>query len=598
MRNIDQLANWAYDFFYQRNHTEYTMGTVAVRDLVPENVKLPPEEVGEVINAVFNTDIEMVGRMDSVHLLKRTSPLSLNIFLRMADKADAKDLHSQANMNSVIAYLLSDMLIKGLTKHILLGLLNMDIHVKDIAMFLERFPELADMATKRSKLVHASITERFFKMTTLEEALGGAAEWTDDDFRVLFFQVLHTLAVIQHKYPTFRHNRLLPKFLHCYIKDRRVGDKPSVYLLGKVQFEVPSNGIDIKMYHFDNANIAGQWENADLVDEQKPGNRSYDCLTFLEAVNQQLGGAFPEATKMFVDEMLALDRNTEVVVPANLIMNHNYFSSLRNNMLNNNIMRKSRAVTDSETTATSSESEEMVVGRRTLKVSKFKPARATKSETETESETEEIITEEESSSSSSSESPRKRDPTASDLPDTLEDVTTEEVPKKQQQEVPKPQEKPKLQINELGAALGITRDFLRNVPTNTDPRIMSPRSMPHGAVDMTASPEHMMPQLSDFQLSGLPTMQGMNGIMPGMGMPSMGMPGMGMPGMVPSAMPGMGMPGMVPSAMPSMGMPGMGMPGMVPSAMPGMGMPGMGMPMMGGGSNVFRIDDPPFFFGQ
>ena len=58
-------------------------------------------------------------------------------------------------------------------------------------------------------MLSVEIREHFFKMDSLQNIMNDPSiEILDNDIKVLIFQVLHTLAVIQERYPTFRHNNL------------------------------------------------------------------------------------------------------------------------------------------------------------------------------------------------------------------------------------------------------------------------------------------------------------------------------------------------------------------------------------------------------
>jgi hypothetical protein len=53
--------------------------------------------------------------------------------------------------------------------------------------------------------------------------------WKSKDYIALIFQIIHTLAVIQNKYPNFRHNNLNIKHMDGYIKN--VSSSTSTYCI-------------------------------------------------------------------------------------------------------------------------------------------------------------------------------------------------------------------------------------------------------------------------------------------------------------------------------------------------------------------------------
>ena len=82
-------------------------------------------------------------------------------------------------------------------------------------------------------------------------------------WKTFFFQILSVLAVIQAKYPTFRHNDLKANNILVHkIDDRDPGQRFKYYIVPDT-YSVPSTGYIIKIWDFDFACIPG------LVDNQK-----------------------------------------------------------------------------------------------------------------------------------------------------------------------------------------------------------------------------------------------------------------------------------------------------------------------------------------
>jgi hypothetical protein len=84
-------------------------------------------------------------------------------------------------MNKVISFLLSDFATKGLTKHILLPIMNIDIRVKHLLPFLEKYPELENLTTNSDKTLSICITERFYKIMSL------------DEYPTIFYQIIYQI---------------------------------------------------------------------------------------------------------------------------------------------------------------------------------------------------------------------------------------------------------------------------------------------------------------------------------------------------------------------------------------------------------------------
>jgi hypothetical protein len=558
--NIDNRAELIYDYIYNHNEKKYKKESISLQNINKDVIKLSDSKYW--INNILNNNISFIRNINNIFIFKRNNNLPLNILLYPLDDINLDNLHSQNNMNAVMSYILSELSINNKTRHLLLNILNIDIDSNDIKQFLIKFPEIDVSNLLKYKKIGLSVTEHFFKMKTLDVVLK-ENKFTDEKYKVLFFQILHTLSVIQKEYPEFRHNQLHPNKIYCYFKN-----KQNSYSFENIIFNVPDIGFDIKLYHYDKSIIYSRWDNQDLTDNEKVINKSYDWLTFINTLDIK---NLPPITKSFVNEMLKLNINKESVIPINLILSHNYFNSLKKNISNNNIMKHI------DTTSMSSDSNSnletsFLKGIREIKLNKLNifPNNIKKS-----------------SKRSTKKSSKKK---SRNYIDSLDAISLDSADIKEIYN-------DKRYLNKID--INTNRNYGMNGMNSMPQMGMDPgmsMGMPQMGMPQMGMPQMGMPQMGmDPGMSmgmpqmGMPQMgmdPGMSMGMPQMGMPQMGMdPGMGMPqmGMPQMGMdPGMGMPQM---GMPQMGMdPGMGMPqmGMPQMGMPQMGMdPGMGMPQMG-----------------
>jgi len=545
--NIDERARIIYDYIYNHNQKNYKKYFISLQNINKDVVKVSDSKFW--INNILNNNINFINKVNNVYLFKRNSNnLSMNIFLYPLDETNLDNLHSQNNMNAVMSYILSELSINHKTRHLLLNLLNIDIDVNDIKNFLIKFPE-ADSLLKYKK-IGMSVTEHFFKIKTLAEVLKDNA-FTDEKYQVLFFQILHTLAVIQKEYPEFRHNQLHPDKIYCYFKN-----KQNNYSFENIIFNVPDIGFDIKLYHYDKSNIYSRWDNQDLTDKEKIVNKSYDWLSFINTLDNK---KLPPKTKEFVDEMLKLNKNKESVIPINLILSHNYFNSLRKNISNNNNIMKDK-IKHTDTTTLSSDSDDVKTvfkGVREIKLNRLKQVSKKKASKKTSKRSSKKTSKRSSKKASKRSSKNKK---SNDVRvDSLDDITINSDEFKEIYNYKNNKNNSKsLNINNLGAALGIDSNYFNKM------------GMPGMDMNQMGMPGMGMPQM-DMNQMGMPQMD-----MNKMGMPQMGMAQRGMPQM---DMAQMGMPQM---DMAQMGMPQMGMPQMDMAQMGMPQMPQMGMNQSGG----------------
>jgi serine/threonine protein kinase len=103
---------------------------------------------------------------------------------------------------------------------------------------------LSEWANKGDLLDY--VRNNYKKMTTLE-------------WKVIFFQIISVLAIIQYTFPSFRHNDMKANniLLHEISKEK----KQHTYHVCKKKYEIPNIGLSIKLWDFDFACIPGIVDN-------------------------------------------------------------------------------------------------------------------------------------------------------------------------------------------------------------------------------------------------------------------------------------------------------------------------------------------------
>lgn len=191
--------------------------------------------------------------------------------------------------------------------------------------------------------------------------------FTSLDWKVFFFQIISTLAVIQSKYPSFKHNDLKANniLIHEIAKQRKYFG----YTVLKQRYHVPNIGFRLKLWDFDFASIKDVIENikvnskwATCYNISNETNRYYDIHYFFNTLIKN--GFYPEFmssqnkaedAKAFVNRIVPRKYqrgdlvhkkgrilvNDEYLTPAD-ILKDKYFDEFRknNNTRENNIRKK------------------------------------------------------------------------------------------------------------------------------------------------------------------------------------------------------------------------------------------------------------------
>lgn len=118
-------------------------------------------------------------------------------------------------------------------------------------------------------------------------------------WRIILFQVISVLAVIQAKYPGFRHNDMKANNILIHNIDKSQDNKKFIYKINNEIYNVPNIGIQIKLWDFDfacipnliyNSKVDAEWTNKINVKAEK--NRYYDIHYFINTLTKK--GFFPE----------------------------------------------------------------------------------------------------------------------------------------------------------------------------------------------------------------------------------------------------------------------------------------------------------------
>ena len=259
--NIDARILLAYQYYYEKNDNMcYNIKQVNVNDAKnPDNIKYQPtnEKMNNIINQLFNTDIKYIGKKGQKYIYERYGLYNVDVSISLY--VDDLDDINQSNNGEIMHFLLSDFLTYKQTKHIIIPIINLDIPLSSIRNFLNKTQndDIKKLLNNNDdKILKINITEHFFKKKTLHDALSDELlkSWSDLDFKILIFQLIHTLSLICTKYPNFAHNNLILKHINCYITTRNEKIFHE-YEFNNKKFKWHNIGIDLRLDNFDDASL-------------------------------------------------------------------------------------------------------------------------------------------------------------------------------------------------------------------------------------------------------------------------------------------------------------------------------------------------------
>jgi len=206
------------------------------------------------------------------------------------------------NAEILMLKLLSEFVLNGQTPHIVLPIGSFNTNIAP-------FVKLAKTYTESKKF--DSFLEKYHKNEYFNDVSILISEWANGgelleyikdnyktmkvkEWRVIFFQILSVLAVIQKKYPAFRHNDLKPNNILVQISELNNKNLKFRYVINGFEYYVPNIGVQIKLWDFDFACIPGIIENSkvdaewtDKINIKPEQNRYYDVHYFFNTLTRK-----------------------------------------------------------------------------------------------------------------------------------------------------------------------------------------------------------------------------------------------------------------------------------------------------------------------
>lgn len=351
MYNLENKINILYDFIYNLNTVDcFSLEKITPGNIIIDDIKIPlidnnkdNKQDIEIYNNyktdILNTRFKITSFNNDTKqiILKRYSdnyPVSIKVNFYKYNDTKINSLDTEINNDSLLSYLLSELVLNKQTIHLLLPIINFDILFTDIEHIIKTDDcyekiKLALNNNEFSNICCLQIREQFFKIMILEEYISK----NQCSHKGLIFQIVHTLAVLQTNYPGFRHNNLLLKNIVIYVK--KENNEYTVYnnfnKKSNEKFYVPNLGFDIKITNFENTiipNVYGKFniKNPNIKFADQP-NSYYDIYIFLNDLINNIGDQLLDKTSCNAETLEFLNK----IIPPHLRDN-----TQKNNKFNKN----------------------------------------------------------------------------------------------------------------------------------------------------------------------------------------------------------------------------------------------------------------------
>ena len=304
---------------------------------------------------------------DGTNDLRKSYAVKIVAYPKKENYGDMYNIKRPENAELMMIKLLSQFVRKSETPHIVLPIATFNTSIKPFLLLA------------KSNLVESKKFDQFLEKYQNGEYYQNVSvlisEWANGGdlldylrkhyksfkirhWRTIFYQFLSVLAIIQAKYPAFRHNDMKANNLLINLID--MSKKKYKYIINGQSYIVPNIGFQIKLWDFDfacipklvnNSKVDAEWTNKINITPHQ--NRYYDIHYFFNTLSRK--GFFPEfwtepeipeKVKEFVNRVIPekyksgklvsekgrILINDEYLIPDEILKNDLFFKVMRENI--------------------------------------------------------------------------------------------------------------------------------------------------------------------------------------------------------------------------------------------------------------------------
>ena len=239
---------------------------------------------------------------------KKPYAVKIVAYPKKENYGDMYNIKRPENTELLMIRLLSYFVINKQTPHIVLPITTFNTSIKPFLNLTKsnivnnkKFEQFVEKYEKGEYYQNVSIlvSEWANGGDLLDYLRNNYKKMTTKHWRTILFQIFSVLAIIQGKYPTFRHNDMKANNILIHNIDIDEENKKYLYKINNQTYIVPNIGFQIKLWDFDfacipnivdNSKVSAEWTNKINVTPEQ--NRYYDIHYFFNTLNRK--GFFPE----------------------------------------------------------------------------------------------------------------------------------------------------------------------------------------------------------------------------------------------------------------------------------------------------------------
>jgi len=308
--NIDYII----DFKNSSDSFEYPNDTADIRELLPKKYIEFGKAIGELGGKLLYIKSGSTGHtFKGVHpppndTNKEAYAVKIVAYPKKENYGDMYNIKRPENTELLMIRLLSFFVINKQTPHIVLPITTFNTSIKPFLNLTKsnivknkKFEQFVERYENGEYYQNVSIlvSEWANGGDLLEHLRKNYKQMKTKDWRVILFQILSVLSIIQTKYPGFRHNDMKANNILIHYIDIDTHNKKYLYKINNQNYVIPNIGFQIKLWDYDFACIPGIVDNSKVdadwttkINIKAEQNRYYDIHYFLNTLTRK--GFFPE----------------------------------------------------------------------------------------------------------------------------------------------------------------------------------------------------------------------------------------------------------------------------------------------------------------
>ena len=281
-------------------------------------------------------------------------------YLKKENYGDIYNIKRPENVETIMIKLLSEFVITKQSPHIVLPITIFNTSIKPFLSLTKynivdnkKFDEFVEKYEKGEYYINVSvlISEWVNQGNLLDYINKNYKSFNTSHWQNIFFQILSVLAIIQDKYPGFRHNDLKANNLLVNLIDTTKGKYK--YVINNKTYIVPNMGFQIKLCDFSFACIPGIVDNLKVesrcfnaLNITSKQNKYYDIHYFFNTITRKdiipdFWTEVPDKVTEFIKRVIPIQyKNSKLVSPSGrILVNDEYLTP--DKILKNDIFFKS-----------------------------------------------------------------------------------------------------------------------------------------------------------------------------------------------------------------------------------------------------------------